>query len=161
MRPTEIQLSKPFKEVLANLLTLPSTHAETDEIHFPDTTDLVLPKSAKCDAEVNVALRSLYEAAHGRQVETQIGFVAIAPPVAGFLKETPYYVATRYEFFLEAFTRILIGDSLRKGGTNSLQKPDSKRVTNRRGMTPPAVIQERREILSSLTHHQDLRTTNK
>ena len=137
MRPTEIHLSEPFKEVLTNLLTLPSTHAETDEIHLPDTADLALRKSAKCDAEVKEALRSLYEAAHGRQVETQIGFVAIAPPVAGFLKETPYYVATQYEFFLEAFTRILVGDSPRKGRTNGSQKPDSKRVTSRRRMDAP------------------------
>ena len=134
MRPTEIHLSEPFKEVLTNLLTLPSTHAETDELHLPDTADLALRKSAKCDAEVTEALRSLYEAAHGRQVETQIGLVAIAPPVAGFLKETPYYVATQYEFFLEAFTRILVGDSPRKSQTNRSYTPGSKRGTSRGGI---------------------------
>ena len=137
MRPTEIHLSEPFNEILASLLALPSTHGETDGLHFPDTADSRLRKSAKCDAEVKEALRSLYEAAHGRQVETEIGFVAIAPPVAGFLKETPYYVATQYEFFLEAFTRILAGDSPRKGRTNGSQKPDSKRVTSRRRMDAP------------------------
>lgn len=107
MRRTEIHLSEPFKEVLASLFTLPSTRTETDELHFPDAADSVLRKSARDDVEVKEALRSLYEAAHGRQVKTQIGFVPIAPPVAGFLKETPYYVATQCEFFLEAFTRIL------------------------------------------------------
>ena len=90
-----IHLSEPFEKVLANLLTLPSTHAETKELRFPDAADLVLRKSAKCDAEAREALRALYEAAHGRQVETQIGFLAIAPPVAGFLKEEPYYVTTQ------------------------------------------------------------------
>ena len=134
MKRTEIHLSEPFEEILASLLTLPSTHAETDEIHLPDTTDSVGRKRAKCDGEVKEALRSLYEAAHGRQVETQIGLVAIAPPVAGFLKETPYYVATQYEFFLEAFTRILVGDSPRKGQTNRPRTPGSKRARSSGGI---------------------------
>src|SRR5205814_2040612 len=61
---------------------------------------------------------SVYEAAHGRQVETQIGFMTIAPPVADFLKEAPYYVTTQYEFFLEAFARLLAGASPRKKRAN-------------------------------------------
>jgi hypothetical protein len=111
MRRTEIHLSKPFEEVLASLLMLPGTHAETDGLHSPEIADSSLRKSTKCDAEVKAAFRSLYEAANGRQVETQIGFIAIAPPVAGFLKDKPFYVATQYEFFLEAFARILAGGS--------------------------------------------------
>ena len=134
MKRTEIHLSDPFKEVLASLLTLPSTHTETDDVPFSGAADSVLGESAKCDAEVKAALRSVYEAAHGRQVETQIGFVTIAPPVAGFLKETPYYVATQYEFFLEAFTRILAGASPRKERTNVSWTPGGKLATSRRGM---------------------------
>jgi hypothetical protein len=118
MRRTEIHLSEPFEEVLASVLTLPNTLAETDEVRFARTADSELRKSAKCDAKVKEALRSLYETAHGRQVETQIGFVTIAPPVARFLKDAPYYVTTRYEFFLEAFTRVLAGASPRKDRTN-------------------------------------------
>ena len=134
MKQTKIHLSEPFDEVLASLLTLPSTHAETDELHLSDTADLALRKSAKCDAEVKEALRSLYEAAHGRQVETPIGFLPIALPVAGFLKKKPYYVATQHEFFLEAFTRILVGALPRKDQTNRSCTSGRKRATSSDGI---------------------------
>ena len=134
MKQTAIHLSEPFEEVLASLLTLPSTLAEIDEVRFPEADDPELRKSAKCVAEVEEALRSLYEAAHGRQVETPIGFLPIAPPVAGFLKKKPYYVATQHEFFLEAFTRILVGDPPRKSQTNRSCTSGSKRGRNRGGI---------------------------
>jgi hypothetical protein len=70
MRRIEIHLSEPFEKVLATLLTLPSTLAETDHVQFGGAADSVLRGSTKTDAEVKEALRSLYEAAHGRQVET-------------------------------------------------------------------------------------------
>lgn len=134
MRPIEIHLSEPFKEVLAGLLTLPRTHAETDGLHVPDVADPRLAKSAKCDAEVEAAFRSLYEAANGRQVETQVGFIAIAPPVASFLKDEPYCVATQHEFFFEAFTRMLAGGSPpRENRTNGAGTRDGKSVAGRRG----------------------------
>lgn len=135
MRPTEIQLSKPFKEVLANLLTLPRTHAEIDELHVPNAADSTLRRSAECDANVKAAFRSLYEAVNGRQVETQVGFIAIAPPVASFLKDEPYCVATQQEFFLEAFTRILAGASPRENRTNGAGTRDGKLAAGRRGGT--------------------------
>ena len=134
MKQTEIHLSEPFEEVLASLLTLPSTLAEIDEVRSPEADDSELRKSANCVAEVKEALRSLYEAAHGRQVETPIGFLPIALPVAGFLKKKPYYVATQHEFFLEAFTRILVGDSPRQGQTNRSCTPGSKRAASPRGI---------------------------
>ena len=131
MKQIEIHLSEPFEEVLATLFTLPSTLAEIDEVRFPGGNDPELRKSAKCVEEVKEALRSLYEAAHGRQVETPIGFLPIAPPVAAFLKKKPYYVATQHEFFLEVFTRILVGDAPRKNQTNRSYTLGSKRGTNR------------------------------
>ena len=134
MKRIEVQLSKPFEEVLASVLSLPRTLAEIDELRFAGATDLEACQSARCDVEVKEALRSLYEAAHGGQVETTIGFLPIAPPVASFLKTKPYYVATQHEFFLEAFTRILVGDSPRKSQTNLSGTPGSKRATNRRGI---------------------------
>ena len=161
MKRTEIQLSEPFEEVLASLLTLSSTHAETDELHLSDTADLALRKSAKCDAEVKEALRCLYEAAHGRQVETPIGFLPIAPPVAGFLKKKPYYVATQHEFFLEVFTRILVGDSPRKSQTNPSSMPGSKRGTSRRGIN--GLSSHTRRVNGNVflaLHRRDLRGTN-
>ena len=137
MRRTEIHLSEPFEEVLASVLRLPSTLAENDEVRLAGAADSELRKSAKCDAEVKKALRSLYEAAHGRHVETQIGFVTIAPPVAGFLKETPYSITSQYEFFLEAFTRVLAGASPRKDRTNGSWTSRGKLVTSRRGINAP------------------------
>ena len=155
MKQTKIHLSEPFDEVLASLLTLPITYTETDELRFSGAADSVLRESAKCDAEVKEALRCLYEAAHGRHVETPIGFLPIAPPVAGFLKKKPYYVATQHEFFLEAFTRILVGDSPRSkratssGGINGhrshtrrvngnvLLGPTSPRFTSNQQLTRP------------------------
>jgi hypothetical protein len=134
MRSTEIQLSNPFKEVLASLLTLPRTHAETDKLHFPDAADSTLRKNVNCDAEIKAAFRSLYEAANGRQVETQVGFIAIAPPVASFLKDRPYFVATQYEFFLEAFTRILAeGSPPRENRANGAWTRGGKMVASRGG----------------------------
>jgi len=134
MKQTAINLSEPFEEVLASLLTLPSALAEIDEVRFPKADDSESRKSVKCVAEVEEALRSLYEAAHGRQVETPIGFLPIAPPVAGFLKKKPYYVATQHEFFLEAFTRILLGDSPRKRQTNRRWTPGGKRARSSGGV---------------------------
>ena len=111
MKQTAIHLSEPFDEVLASLFTLPSALVEIDEVRLRDADDSELRQSARCAAEVKEAFRSLYEAANGRQVESQIGFIAIAPPVAGFLKDKPYYVATQWEFFMEAFARILVAGS--------------------------------------------------
>jgi hypothetical protein len=160
MRRTEIHLSEPFEEVMASLLTLPSTLVEVDEVRFAGAADSELRKSAKCDAEVRETLRSVYEAAHGRQVETQIGFMTIAPPVADFLKEAPYYVTTRYEFFLEAFARLFAGASPRKKRANVSWTSRGKPVTSRRGTDRPRHIRrEKRNVFlcpSRFTSNQQL-----
>ena len=108
MKRIEINLAGTFPEVFATLLTLPSTGTKAEGIRSPRAADSVVRENGSCGAEVKKAFRSLYEAANGRQVETQVGFIAIAPPVAGFLKDKPYYVATQHEFFLEAFARFLL-----------------------------------------------------
>ena len=138
MRRTEIHLSEPFEEVLASLLTLPSTHTETDEVPaFRAPPIQYCAKAPSATQKLRKPCVLVYEAAHGRQVETQIGFVTIAPPVAGFLKEAPYYVTTQHEFFLEAFTRILAGASPRKERTNVSWTPGGKLATSRRGIDAP------------------------
>lgn len=130
MKRIEIQLSEPLEDFLTSVLRLPPTLAEMDGLRLAGATDQEGRQSARCDVEVTEALRSLYEAANGRQVETPIGFLPIAPPVAVFLKTKPYYVATQHEFFLEAFTRILIGDSPRSE-TNPAGTPNGKRAKSR------------------------------
>lgn len=107
MKLIEINLAGPFAEVLATLLALPRVGTNTDDLELPRIADSGLREKGACDAEVDEAFRLLYEAANGRQVETQIGFIAIAPPAAAFLKDKPYHVATQYEFFVEALTRVL------------------------------------------------------
>jgi hypothetical protein len=130
MKRIEIQLSEPFEDFVASVLRLPPTLAEMDGLRLAGATDGPGRQSARCDIEVKEALRSLYEAANGRQVETRIGSLPIAPPVARFLKTKPYHVATQHEFFLEALTRILVGDSPRNE-TNPAGTANRKRTTSR------------------------------
>ena len=58
---------------------------------------LALPRCADCpdDHEIVGALRRLYDLAHGRSVETGLGLIAIAPPVATSLSLKAFSVATR------------------------------------------------------------------
>jgi hypothetical protein len=107
----EINLAGTFGEVLGALLRLQRLEAKAKEICSPRDAESGARGDGNCDAEVKQALRSLYEAANGRQVKTETGFIAIAPPVAGFLRDEPFYVATQDEFFVEAFARILIAAS--------------------------------------------------
>ena len=138
MKRIEINLAGTFADVLATLLSLPSKRTGAGEIRWPRVLDSVVRENGNCDAEVKEAFRSLYEGANGRQVETQVGFIAIAPPVAGFLKDKPYYVATQYEFFVEAFARILVGGSPpRKDRTNGTWTRGSKVLASRRGINVP------------------------
>jgi len=130
----EINLAKTFPDVLATLLGLPSTATEAQEMRLPGSADSARRGNGKCDAQVTEAFRSLYEAANGRPVETRLGFIAIAPPVAGFLKNQPYYVATQYEFFLEAFARILAeGSPPRDERTVAARTRGGKLLPRRRG----------------------------
>jgi hypothetical protein len=97
MRNIEIDLAQPFEKVLATVLSLPAgcRNAVADRLGN--------------EAELKQVLRGLYEAANGRQVETPIGFIAIAPPVAEFLKAKPFQAATQIEFLIAAATRIICG----------------------------------------------------
>ena len=143
MKQVEINLAGAFAEVLATLLALQSTGREAKEIRPPGAADSGLRQNGHCDAEVIEAFRSLYEAANGRHVETQIGFIAIAPPVAGFLKDKPYYVATQCEFFVEAFARILVaGSPPRENRSNGAWTRGSKLLASRRGIHPQRITRE-------------------
>jgi len=99
MKKTSIHLSQPFEEILATVLSLPRAHDEVFD-NAPDR-----------ERELKHMLRGLYEAANGRQVETVIGFVPVAPPVAPFLKEAPFEVETQLDFLLEAMSRVIICSS--------------------------------------------------
>jgi hypothetical protein len=103
--PTEIDLAEPFDRVLANVLSL------------PHGSGIDRTNRTTGDAEFKRLLRGLYEAANGRQVETPIGFVAIAPPVAAFLRRKPFQVATQIDLLVEAATRIIAGPKLCESAT--------------------------------------------
>ncbi len=100
MRTTKIDLALPFEQLLATAFSLPLGCANVQINAFGD------------EAEFKQVIRGLYEAANGRQVETPLGFVAIAPPVAPFLKAQPFQVATRIDLLVEAATRIIGGPAL-------------------------------------------------
>lgn len=61
------------------------------------------------EAEIRTFLREICEAANGRQVETVVGFIPIAPPVAEFLKAGPYNVSTQIDFLMQVAIRIFFG----------------------------------------------------
>jgi hypothetical protein len=77
----QIDLSKPYEAGLATVLSLPSIHRNGNE--------------RKC---LTNKFRSLYEAANGRFVSTSLGPIAIAPPVAPWLKDAPLFFASQEDF---------------------------------------------------------------
>ncbi len=77
-----VDLSKPYEAGLATVLSLPAIHQTKNH-----------------KKRLTKQFRNLYQAANGRFVSTSLGSIAIAPPVAPWLKETPLFFATQEEFF--------------------------------------------------------------
>lgn len=102
MKQVKIDLAGPFEEIVAKLCSIPSTRK------LNGSKDAV---ASELSADMAEVLRSLYEAARGRQVATQIGFISITPPLAAFLKDAPFYVETQADFLLQALTRLCIGSA--------------------------------------------------
>ena len=127
MKQTKIDLLEPFEKVLTSVLAVPEKNKVITKSPAENATSLLFPnpvdRSAATAVELREVLRCLYDAAHDRQVETQIGPVAIAPPVAASLKETPFYIKTQADFLLEALTRIIRGASRSNSGIPLPQPP--------------------------------------
>jgi hypothetical protein len=100
MKQIKIDLTESFENIVAKLRSIPPTDI------FVDDKDAV---DSELSSEMAEVLRSLVEAARGRQVATQIGLVQIAPPVAAFLKDAPFYVETQADFLLQALARLCAG----------------------------------------------------
>jgi hypothetical protein len=98
MKKTRIHLSQPFEEIVALVLSLPKAPGASSGTG-PDGED------------VKRVVRGLYEAANGRYVETILGTIPVAPPVAPFLKEQPFDVETQLDFLVAAASRVLTGPS--------------------------------------------------
>jgi hypothetical protein len=99
MKKVPIDLSEPFEEVLARALSLPRTdHASAS------------------DAVIKRAMRSVYEAANGRIVETDIGAIPIAPPVKPSLKEKPLCLKSTSELLTMVRDNLGSSDNLNYAG---------------------------------------------
>jgi hypothetical protein len=125
MKQTKIDLLEPFEKVLEAVLSTPESNkaiaegaVQMPQAQFPNRVN----HDPASDAELKEVLRCLYEAAHGGQVETEIGAVAIAPPVAAFLKGSPFYIRTQVGFLLEALTRIISAASHSNPASANRQK---------------------------------------
>ena len=94
-----INLAEPFEKISVALSSLPLT----------DSSLSPRRKEPFKQTKVTHLLREIYEAANGRQVATTIGLVAIAPPIAPYLKDKPFCVNTQAEFFSQALARIADG----------------------------------------------------
>jgi hypothetical protein len=133
MKQTKIDLLEPYEKVLGAVLSVPENHKVIGGGAAQTTTTGAMfakrgDQGPAGNAEIRGLLRYIYEAAHGRQVETQIGHVAIAPPLAASLKETPFYIKTQVDFLLEALTRIIRGASRPKSGIPPPQPPGKRSV---------------------------------
>jgi hypothetical protein len=91
----QIDLNQPFERVVAAVLSLP-----------PAVGSLEKPRGK---ADLITLVRRLYEAANGRHVETVLGRVPIAPPVAEFLKAKPFNAASQADFAIEVAARVIAG----------------------------------------------------
>ena len=92
MKRISIDLSESLERVLKRALALPSGGV-AGEIS---------------DARMKEAVRRLYDATHGRTVETPLDRIPIAPAVAPWLKAVPLAIRTRSELLTLAG---LIGES--------------------------------------------------
>jgi hypothetical protein len=81
MKHIEINLGAPFSEIVARAIALPDNGGS-------ESTN---------DGQIVHALRRLYELAHGHSVETVIGLIPIAPPVASGLANTRFSIGSRRE----------------------------------------------------------------
>lgn len=68
-----------------------------DPLGIVTLTALALPRSGVADELVVQTIRRVYELAHGRIVETAIGAIPVAPPVAPRLATAQFDAASRSE----------------------------------------------------------------
>ncbi|HYJ04092.1 MAG TPA: hypothetical protein VEX43_03100 [Chthoniobacterales bacterium] len=127
MKLFEINLAEPFERVLTRVRSLPWDRACPAD------------NGAADDPELKQALRGLYEAANGRQVQTPLGWIAIAPPVAAFLKARPFYVETQMDLLVQAATRIISGPP---NSYNGIATAESAGPTRHPPDTAPPLLDE-------------------
>jgi len=93
-KSVEIDLTRPFREIVATALALPQGNEPVD------------------DKQVVTAARGIYEALHGRSVDTTVGMISIAPGICPWLVVRHFEVITREDFLATAdrwLARVLAG----------------------------------------------------
>ena len=101
MKQVTIDLAGPFEEIIASLRSVPPT----DDLNGRRNN-----AEWELTPEVHEVVRSIYEAARGRQFATPIGLVpAGPPPLAPFLRDTPFKVASQADFLLQILARLYGG----------------------------------------------------
>jgi hypothetical protein len=101
MKEVTIDLAGSFEKIVADLRSVPPTD---DLSHRRNNSDWEL------SPEVQEVVRSIYEAARGRQFATTIGLVPAGPaPIAPFLKDAPFEVGSQADFLLQALGRLYRG----------------------------------------------------
>ena len=125
MKEVEIDLSQPFEKILEAVLALPNRSATGDS------------ENGTGEKELRLMIRALYEAANGRQVETPLGLIPIAPPIAPFLKARPLRAATLREILVAAAPHI-VSPPLHGNGRSS-GSPTSNRHRETKSQGQPAI----------------------
>lgn len=128
MKRVTIDLAASFEDIVERLTTLPPTDNLVG-FNGPVTSELT--------PEVQKVLRTLYEAAHGRQIETQIGWLPTgAPALAPFLKDKPFVVASQADFLLQALARLgrnpdsVTNTTCRASDTKTRKSGGGRRISN-------------------------------
>jgi hypothetical protein len=101
MKQVTIDLAGPFEEIIASLRSVPPT----DDLNGRRNN-----AEWELTPEVHEVVRSIYEAARGRQFATPIGLVPAGPPPrATFLKDTSFKVVSQADFLLQTLARLYGG----------------------------------------------------
>ena len=103
----KLDLSQPFAKLLAAVRSLPNCDGSADG------------NEAVAAHIVTKALRRLSEAANGRQVQTVLGPVAIAPAVAPWLKQDPLEVRS-YKELLDLLAAVTSKPLAGSNGVNEI-----------------------------------------
>ena len=123
MKQVTIDLAGPFEAIIASLRSVPPT----DDLNGRRNN-----AEWELTPEVHEVVRSIYEAARGRQFATPIGLVpAGPPPLAPFLKHTPFNVVSQADFLLQTLAR-LYGGAYSKRETPPLEDLPKNQNSERR-----------------------------
>jgi hypothetical protein len=118
MKRIKVDFSESFQSVVKRLLSVPKNDRVNGEKR------LAMEKKYILDPEFETAVRFLYDAAHDRDAKTHLGLIPRPRPAAEFLKETPFYIETQIDFFIQAMARIIAHASDNSNGTDAMANID-------------------------------------